>query len=112
MIKSKLNILRVSFVLALGVSCGALAGLAPAAVSAEVQCGSCAPWWLLNAQSFPATLQPGGEGTVAVLAEDVGSGRVTSAAPVVLADRLPVGLTAQSVELATQLSPSGVGNVI
>jgi hypothetical protein len=112
MIKSKLNIFRLSFALALGVGFVALAGLVPVVASAEVQCGSCAPWWLLNVQSFPATLQPGGEGTLAVLAEDSGSAKVNSSAPVVLADRLPAGLTAQSVELATQVSPSGMGKFV
>jgi hypothetical protein len=112
MIKSKLNIFRLSFVFALSVSLGALAGLTAAPASAEVQCGSCAPWWLLNVQSFPATLRPGGEATLAVLAEDPSSAKVNSSAPVVLADRLPAGLAAQSVELAGEISPHGLGEFV
>jgi hypothetical protein len=67
-------------------------------VFAEVTCSSCAPWWEVSATSLPRNLPPGGEGEIAVLAEDRGDAGMSSA--IVLRDKLPVGLTAQSVTLA------------
>ncbi len=112
MIKGKLNIFRLSLLLALSVTFGVLMTLTPTSASAEVQCGSCAPWWLVNTQSFPATLKPGGEAMLALLAEDPSSAKVNSSAPVTLADRLPAGLTAQSVELASESAPAGLGEFV
>ncbi len=71
-----------------------------ATASAEVECASCRPWWRISAGSFPTNLPPGGEGQVTVLAEDRGDGELGGSA-VVLNDRLPSGLTAQSVKLGT-----------
>jgi hypothetical protein len=85
------------------VACAAVAALLAAAAavatpaSASIQCSTCQAWWHLNTSSLPANLPPGGEGLVTVLAENYGDGGVS--APVVLTDKLPVGLTAQSVSL-------------
>jgi hypothetical protein len=96
MIKDKLkSIKRVVAVALAGGALVALAGATPA--SAEVTCGSCTPWWHLSSGSLPRNLPPGGEGKISVLAEDLGDAGVSSS--VVLRDRLPAGLTAQSVEL-------------
>ena len=96
MIKGKLkSIKRVVAVALAGGALVAVAGDTPA--SAEVTCGSCTPWWHLSSGSLPRNLPPGGEGKISVLAEDLGDAGVSSS--VVLRDRLPAGLTAQSVEL-------------
>ncbi len=71
-----------------------------ATASAEVECASCRPWWRISAGSLPTNLPPGGEGQVTVLAEDRGDAGLSGSA-VVLNDKLPSGLTAQSVRLGT-----------
>src|ERR1700722_17286093 len=70
-----------------------------ASASAEVQCGSCTPWWQLGFQSTPANLSPGGEGEVDVVAEDLGDALPNASSSVVLTAKLPAGLTAQKVGL-------------
>jgi hypothetical protein len=70
-----------------------------AAAAAELPCDSCSPWWHLSFQSTPASLPPGGEGTVAVMAEDFGDAKPNTSSPVVLRDQLPPGLTAVSAGL-------------
>jgi hypothetical protein len=87
---------RVSLLLAV-CALAALAGAAPA--SAEVKCTTCSPWWYLTSQSLPRDLPPGGEGRILLLAEDLGDAGVSHSSSVVLRDRLPAGLTAQSVSL-------------
>ncbi len=108
MIDDKLKRIRRGLgVLAAGVLLVALAGAATA--SAEGECSSCRPWWRVSVGSFPRNLPPGGEGQVTVLAEDRGDAGV-SGSPVVLRDKLPAGLIAQSVSLASIESfaiPSG-----
>ena len=97
MIDDKLkNIKRTVGVLAAGVLLVALAGAATA--SAEVECSSCRPWWRVSVGSFPRNLPPGGEGQLTVLAEDRGDAGL-GGSPVVLRDRLPQGLAAQSVSI-------------
>jgi hypothetical protein len=61
------------------------------------------PWWNLSSTSRPASLAPGGEGTVVVTALNIGD-RETSG-DMTLSDDLPAGVSAQSVEL--YVSPLG-----
>jgi hypothetical protein len=87
----------------------AVAASAPAAFAEGVSCGAgCAPWWHVTTQDLPRNLPPGGEGEVTALAEDFGDVGASGSSAVVFADRLPEGLTAQSVELAAGLG-SGFG---
>jgi uncharacterized repeat protein (TIGR01451 family) len=79
----------------LGASLTVLAGAASA--SAAAQCNTCSAWWRLSPSSLPHNLPPGGEGQVTVLAENYGDAGVSTA--VTLTDKLPQGLTAQSVSL-------------
>src|ERR1700722_2934017 len=66
----------------------------------EVKCGgTCAPWWHINIQPLPKDLPPGGEGEIAVQAEDLGD--TAPRGGLVLKDKLPEGLTARSVSLVT-----------
>jgi hypothetical protein len=106
MIRDKLNTIRLILGAALGaVLLVATVGAGPA--SAAVECGSCTPWWHLSFDSAPANLPPEGEGEIGVLAEDFGDARVNGSSSVVLTERLPAGLTAQSVRLRT----SGAGEL-
>jgi hypothetical protein len=87
----------VSLLFAVG-TLAVLAGATPA--FAGVECGAaCARWWHVGFQSLPANLPPGGEGKIAIMAENLGDARGDTSSAVVLRDRLPEGLTAQSVEL-------------
>jgi hypothetical protein len=71
---------------------------APAsAQSLQSRCSGCSGWWDLNSGASPANLPPGGEGDVTLLAENLGDAGLSSA--VTLTDKLPAGLTAQSVSL-------------
>jgi len=84
----------------LTVAGSGLASLAVASpASAAIECGSCTPWWHISASTFPGNLPPGGEGTISLLAEDLGDARPLG--PVVVIDKLPEGLTAESVKLGT-----------
>ncbi len=84
-------ILLLALAAALVVASGA------GAASAAVPCSSCTAWWRLTEGSLPRNLPPGGEGTITVLAEN--DGDVGLSTPVTLDDKLPEGLTAQSVSL-------------
>ncbi|HEY3829252.1 MAG TPA: hypothetical protein VGL57_08655 [Solirubrobacteraceae bacterium] len=56
-------------------------------------------WWHLTLGSHPTYLPPQGEGTLMVLASNVGDGSVKGEnVPVTLTDKLPAGLTATSVQ--------------
>ncbi len=81
-------------------SLAVLVGVSPA--SAAVDCGTCSAWWHLSSSSLPRNLPPGGEGQISVLAENYGDAGVTG--PVTLDDKLPAGLTAQSVSLGLGVS--------
>lgn len=70
-----------------------LADTTPAAAS--VSCSTCSAWWHVTAGALPHNLPPGGEGEITVFAQNYGDAGVT--APVVLTDKLPAGMTAQSV---------------
>ena len=77
--------------------------------AAGVQCGTgCAPWWHVTTQDLPQNLLPGGEGEVSALVEDFGDVGASGSSSVVLTDKLPEGLTAQSAELTSGLT-SGLG---
>jgi hypothetical protein len=91
---------RYGFLLPAVCAVVALAGAASA--SAEVQCSSCVAWWHLNSASIPASLPPGGEGDISVMAENYGDAGMTSA--VTIRDRLPAGVEAQSVVLGPGLT--------
>ncbi|MBA3808584.1 MAG: hypothetical protein H0X28_09365 [Solirubrobacterales bacterium] len=71
---------------------------------AGVECGTCSAWWHVNSGSLPANLPPGGKGEISVLAEDLGAAGVSSS--VVVKDKLPTGLTAQSVSLGLGIEGS------
>jgi hypothetical protein len=97
-IRSKLRSIRwvIGALAAAGALLGGLVGAAPA--SAALECvGTCTPWWHLSSQSLPANLPPSGEGTIEVVAEDLGDVPPRPGSSVTLRDRLPAGLTAQSV---------------
>jgi hypothetical protein len=104
MIKSKLGrIKRVGGVVVAAVLLALAMGVTPASANpadtqVESECSSCTPWWHLNPGSLPRNLPPGGEGRISVLAEDLGDADVNGST-MVLTDRLPASLTAQSVEL-------------
>src|SRR6185312_5346386 len=55
------------------------------------------PWWQLDSSSWPAILPSHGEGTIVVVADNVGDDQATGS-EVVFKDRLPSGVTAQSVK--------------
>ena len=74
-------------------------GAGASVASGEVQCASCVPWWQLGFQATPASLPPGGEDEVSVLAEDLGDAPPNASSPVVMNVKLPAGVTAQSVGL-------------
>src|SRR6185312_14945274 len=76
--------------------------------SAAVQCGAtCSAWWHVDTQLLPAALAPGGQGQISILAENLGDAGLNGATPVVVRDKLPQGLTAQSIDL---ILPTLVGN--
>jgi hypothetical protein len=75
-----------------------LAGSAPAFADSA--------WWGLTSESWPATLPSSGEGTVTALAENLGDIQATGAA-LTITDRLPSGVTPQSVLFF--ISPYGFG---
>jgi hypothetical protein len=75
----------------------ALASAVAASANAEVACSECEPWWRINQSTLPGNLPPGGEGQIAVIAEDRGDAGLHS--EVVLSDKLPAGLEAKSVTL-------------
>jgi hypothetical protein len=76
--------------------CALLAGFAVAA-PAYAQ----SPWWYLTSSVRPSNLPPGGEGTVAAQATNVGD--APSAGAITLSDTLPAGVTAQSVRAYSSL---------
>ena len=74
-----------------------------ASASAAVGCvGSCRPWLRLSAQAFPGSLPRGGEGEIALLVENFGDVGARGSSPLVVSDRLPEGVSAQSVEIPGQ----------
>jgi uncharacterized repeat protein (TIGR01451 family) len=82
----------------LGLCIGIAVALAVATpASAALECAGCKPWWRLSSSSLPMSLPPGGEGQVSVLAENRGDAGASS--NVVLTDKLPAGLTAQSARV-------------
>ncbi len=79
----------------------ALAAGAPAAFAEEALPE--APWWHVNVGSRPTYLAPGGEGTVAVLATNLGDGQVNGErVPVTLTDKLPAGVSAISAHFESK----------
>jgi uncharacterized repeat protein (TIGR01451 family) len=77
---------------------------------AAVPCSTCVPWWHIDSGSAPSTLAPGGEGKLTLLAENLGD--ASADAPVLFTDKLPAGMTAQGVELYTQLTYLGGGKEV
>ncbi len=62
-----------------------------------------APWWHVNVGSRPTALAPGGEGTIAVLATNLGDGQVNGeSVPVTLTDKLPAGVSAISAHFESK----------
>jgi hypothetical protein len=111
MIKDKLkHTKRVIAVVAAGLLLAAIVGATQA--SAGITCSSCTPWWHANSGSSPGNLPPGGEGEINVAAEDYGDTGLNSSSPVVLKDKLPAGLTAQSVRLITSATGSNAAEIL
>jgi hypothetical protein len=70
----------------------AVVGVSTAAAEGE------SSWWHLTSGAQPANLPPGGEGTIVVVASNLGDAPVDGAAsPVTITDTLPAGLEAKSV---------------
>ncbi len=90
------SIVCVLVLTAVGAAVVGAAG-APTAF-ANVPCDGCTPWWHVNLNSLPRNLAPGGNGKVAVVAENLGD-EAMNGTPVILKDKLPAGLSAQSAEL-------------
>jgi hypothetical protein len=56
------------------------------------------PWWLVQSNSSPTYLPPGGTGKIVVTVENLGDAIVNGAAsPVTITDRLPAGVVATAV---------------
>jgi hypothetical protein len=111
MIKDKLkHTKRVIAVVVAGLLLAAIVGASQA--SAGITCSTCAPWWHANSGTSPGNLPPGGEGEINVAAEDYGDTGLNSSSPVVLKDKLPAGLTAQSVRLITSATGSGAAEIL
>ena len=90
MIQGKLTYAkRLLCVLVLVVVLGCAAGAASAMAEPSV-------WWNLSSSTWPATLSPGGEGTVDVVAENVGDEQISHGTATV-SDKLPAGLSAKNV---------------
>jgi hypothetical protein len=82
--------------------------MTPEAAGAEssVECASCRPWWQLSFDSTPANLPPGGEGEIGATIEDFGDAGANASSTLVVSIKLPAGLTARKVLLATPESPA------
>jgi hypothetical protein len=97
MFKGKLTIItRLLGATAVGVLLAAAAGALATPASAAPECKECSSWWDLSSDSFPTNLPPGGEGTILLLAENLGDGS-TNGSQIVVTDRLPAGLTAKGI---------------
>ncbi|HZL49048.1 MAG TPA: hypothetical protein VFC30_08540, partial [Solirubrobacteraceae bacterium] len=73
------------------VSLLALAGAAPAAAE---------PWWQVTSGAAPRNLPHGGQGNITVVATNLGDTEALGeVAPVTVADKLPLGLTATAISL-------------
>jgi hypothetical protein len=108
MIKVKLKNIRLILAVAAAGALLAMAGSATPA-SAEVECGAgCSAWWHVSVQPYPAHFVPGGEGTISLLMENFGDEEAQGT--IALTDKLPAGLTVQSIEIGgpgvQALSPS------
>jgi hypothetical protein len=85
---------------ALGALVAAL--LTCAAVAAPAMAEPTA-WWDLTSSTWPATIPTGGEGTIDLVADDVGDGPISTGA-VTLTDKLPPGLSVQSISFFSFLT--------
>jgi hypothetical protein len=79
---------------------------------AGITCNTCAPWWHINSGSAPGNLPPGGEGEIEVFVEDYGSSGLNGTSAVVLRDKLPPGLAAQSVKLVNRVTGQNYGELL
>jgi hypothetical protein len=87
-LKHKMRIISsIALIVVVSVACLASASSAVAAPS---------PWWQLSSGSWPATLPTQGNGTVVALASNIGD-RSALGSELVFRDRLPAGVSAQSV---------------
>ena len=82
-------------------------GVLLACLTAVSQASATVPWWNVSSTARPASLPPGGEGTILVKALNVGD--ETSSGDVTISDVLPAGVAAQSVGLFS--TPVGAGRV-
>jgi hypothetical protein len=82
--------LAASLVSVVGIAMGTI-GSAPASAATG--------WWHLTTTTYPATLVPGEEGTITVLATNLGDAPVNATGdPVQIADKLPPGLKEVSMQ--------------
>jgi hypothetical protein len=76
-----------------GVLCIAVVGAAPASAA------STSAWWHLWSGTRPTNLPPHGEGTIIVVASNIGDGSINAKeAPITVSDILPAGLEVTGVE--------------
>ena len=81
---------RLSLVVLTGGVLLSLVGAGPAFAEA--------PWWRIGSEVAATDLPPGGEGEVLVVVSNLGDGAINgSKTPVVIADKLPPGLTATAI---------------
>jgi hypothetical protein len=74
--------------------------ISAASALAEPEClsSTCRSWWHLTSAAQPTDLPPGGEGTIAVVASNLGDVPIDPEAyPVTVTDRLPEGLVATAI---------------
>jgi hypothetical protein len=81
---------RIAIIVKIAMAASVIVG-----VSCSTAHAATAPWWHLTSSARPTNLPPGGEGTIVVQAVNVGDAATSGA--VTLTDRLPAGVTAQSV---------------
>jgi uncharacterized repeat protein (TIGR01451 family) len=67
-------------------------------------------WWHLNSSTWPSTLPASGEGTVVVLAQNLGDAPATNHT-LTVTDRLPAGVVPQSVEFLISAFDEGKENL-
>jgi hypothetical protein len=102
MIYSKLTHVKLLFGVALMAAMVAcFAGAAPALAEPG-------PWWQLTATTWPATLPSSGEGTIDLLALNVGD-ETASTGTITIADKLPPGVSVKSISFYTQPTGSQTG---
>jgi hypothetical protein len=68
-------------------------------------------WWEITTDTLPASLPPTGEGTIEVVASNVGDKPATGE-QIILKDKLPTGLTVQSISMFVFGAEGDLGSVL